>query len=94
MVKVVKVKFSNAIQTAVNGEAEKEIEYTGNVGTLIEKLAQLYGEGFKKRVAPNGSLNKFINVYVNGEDVRFLNDLETAVKSNDVVYIAPAVSGG
>lgn len=91
---VVKVKFSNAIQTAVNGEAEKEIEYAGDVGTLIEKLGQTYGDEFKKRVAPNGSLNKFINIYVNGEDVRFLKELDTVVKSGDVVYIAPAVSGG
>lgn len=91
---MVKVKFSNAIQAVVNGEAEREVDYAGDVGTLLEKLTQTYGEGFKKRLAPNGKLNKFINVYVNGEDVRFLKDLDTLITGRDVVYIAPAVSGG
>ncbi len=91
---MVKVKFSNAIQAVVNGDAEKDLEHEGTVGALLEKLAQSYGDGFKKRVAPNGKLNKFINLYVNGEDVRFLKDLETTVAKADTVYIAPAVSGG
>jgi sulfur-carrier protein len=42
----------------------------------------------------NGELKPFINVYVNDEDIRFLNELDTAVSGNDTVTILPAIAGG
>ena len=44
--------------------------------------------------APDGGLHRFVNVYVNDEDVRYLGSLETAVKEGDTISILPAVAGG
>jgi molybdopterin converting factor small subunit len=43
---------------------------------------------------PQGNLRRFVNFYVNGEDVRFLEDKKTALKANDEVSIVPAIAGG
>ena len=61
----------------------------------INEAAIKYGEEFKSRILDEkGGLRRFINVYVNGRNVRFLNDLETKLNDNDVVWIIPAVGGG
>jgi molybdopterin synthase sulfur carrier subunit len=76
-----------------NGEAKVEME-SSNLGELVEKLDAAY-PGFKDRlVDENGELRYFVNLYLNGEDVRFLQGLETSVKTGDEVSIVPAVAGG
>jgi molybdopterin synthase sulfur carrier subunit len=65
--------------------------------TLPEVLADLesrYPGITKNVIAADGGLHRFINVYVNDEDVRYLGSLETAVKEGDTVSILPAVAGG
>lgn len=70
---------------------------TSNGGTLtacIDSLEQQY-PGLKERLCDEGGeLRRFVNVYVNGEDVRFQAGLETALKPGDEVSIVPAVAGG
>jgi molybdopterin synthase sulfur carrier subunit len=70
---------------------------TGDGGTLlacIDSLEQQY-PGLKERLCDEGGdLRRFVNVYVNGEDVRFQAGLETSLKSGDEVSIVPAVAGG
>jgi molybdopterin synthase sulfur carrier subunit len=70
---------------------------TSNGGTLmacIDSLEQQY-PGLKERLCDEGGeLRRFVNVYVNGEDVRFQAGLETSLKSGDEVSIVPAVAGG
>jgi molybdopterin synthase sulfur carrier subunit len=66
-------------------------------GTLIEVIDALEFShpGLKERLCDDsGELRRFVNVYVNGEDVRFLSGLRTAVKPGDEVSIVPAVAGG
>jgi molybdopterin converting factor small subunit len=66
-------------------------------GTLREVLAELDGAypGLRGQLlTPEGGLHRFINVYVNQEDVRFLQGLETRVAEGDLVTILPAVAGG
>jgi molybdopterin synthase sulfur carrier subunit len=74
---------------------QPEVEAAGaNVGEVLRALteahpdtaAQLFGEG--------GELNRYVNVYLNDEDVRFLGGLETPVKDGDTVTVLPAVAGG
>ena len=69
----------------------------GDGGTLtscIESLEQQY-PGLKERLCDEtGELRRFVNVYVNGEDVRFLAGMATALKAGDEVSIVPAVAGG
>ena len=76
-----------------NGESKVEMD-SSNLGELVEKLDGAY-PGFKDRlVDENGELRYFVNIYVNGEDVRFLDGLGTSTKSGDEVSIVPAVAGG
>ncbi len=70
---------------------------SGDGGTLIACIDSLEGQypGLKERLCDEaGELRRFVNVYVNGEDVRFLAGLETALQAGDEVSIVPAVAGG
>lgn len=65
-----------------------------NLGQIIETLEQDY-PGMKERLCDeSGELRRFVNIFVNGEDVRFLSGLQTPLKSGDEVSIVPAVAGG
>jgi len=75
------------------GESKVEMD-SSNLGDLVEKLDGAY-PGFKERlVDENGELRYFVNIYVNGEDVRFLDGLGTAMAPGAEVSIVPAVAGG
>ena len=66
----------------------------GNLQEIINRLDQEY-PGLKERICDeSGEIRRFVNLYVNGEDVRFLSGLETPVKAGDEVSIVPAVAGG
>jgi molybdopterin synthase sulfur carrier subunit len=61
---------------------------------LVENLEQNY-PGIKERICDeSGKVRRFVNVYVNGDDIRFLQNLETSVKDGDNVSIVPAIAGG
>ena len=65
-----------------------------NLSACIESLETQY-PGLKDRLCDeNGDLRRFVNVYINGEDVRFLAGLSTALQAGDEVSIVPAVAGG
>ena len=65
-----------------------------NIGELIDDLEKTF-PGIKERLCDQqGNVRRFVNIYVNGEDVRFLQDKETPVKSGDEVSIVPAIAGG
>ena len=66
----------------------------GTLASCVESLDQQY-PGLKERLCDEaGELRRFVNVYVNGEDVRFLAGMATALKAGDEVSIVPAVAGG
>jgi molybdopterin converting factor small subunit len=69
---------------------------TANGETLSAVISDLDGQypGISERLLENGSLRRFINLYVNDEDVRFLGGLEAPVKNGDSITILPAVAGG
>jgi sulfur-carrier protein len=76
---------------------EQDTVTANESGTLAELIESLEGEypGMKDRICDEtGELRRFVNVYVNGEDVRFLSGLETAVAEGAEVSIVPAVAGG
>jgi sulfur-carrier protein len=68
----------------------------GRGGTLAEVIDSVESEhpGIKERLVENGDLRRFINIYVNDEDVRFTGGLKAAVSDGDTVVILPAVAGG
>ena len=73
---------------------QKAVSAAGaNLSALITDLDQQY-PGIGDRLLENGVLRRFINIYVNDEDVRFLGSLEAQLKDGDSVTILPAVAGG
>ena len=61
----------------------------------IDKLVVKYEEKFKNRIYDEkGKVRRFVNIYINGKDVRFLNSLETKLNDGDNILIIPAVGGG
>jgi sulfur-carrier protein len=88
----IEVRIPTILRTYTDGA--KQVEGTGaTLGELFIDLEQRHG-GLQDRLVDNGSLRRFVNVYLNDEDVRFLNGLETPVKDGDKVTVLPAVAGG
>jgi sulfur-carrier protein len=89
----VTVKLPTILRKHAGGEAR----VGADGATLRDVLHDLEGRypGITKNVlAEDGGLHRFINVYLNDEDIRYLGSLETAVQEGDVVSILPAVAGG
>lgn len=64
------------------------------VRALVDDLEHRY-PGIKERICDaDGQVRRFVNIYVNGEDIRFLSHLDTALKAGDEVSIVPAIAGG
>ena len=89
----VQVRIPTPLRRLTNGQNQVEVEGS-NLTQCIEALEQQF-PGMKERLYDeNGELRRFINFYVNGEDVRFLQGADTSLKSGDEVSIVPAVAGG
>jgi MoaD family protein len=89
---MVRVKLPTILRKHTGGEPTVEGE-GATLRELLENLETRY-PGLTKNVLSGDGLHRFVNVYVNDEDVRYLGSLETAVKEGDVVSILPAVAGG
>ena len=87
------VKLPTILRKQANGEAQVQAE-GDTLRDLLNDLESKYPGITKNIVSDDGGLHRFINVYVNDEDVRYLGSLETAVADGDVVSILPAVAGG
>ena len=88
----ISVKIPTQLRSATEGEATASVD-RATVGEVLDSLYERYGE-LRSRIAEDGGLRRFVNVYVDGEDIRFLDGLDTAVKDGDEVTILPAVAGG
>jgi MoaD family protein len=74
---------------------QAEVEATGSdVGEVLHSLTGEYPETQEQLFGEDGELNRYVNVYLNDEDVRVLDGLGTAVKDGDTVVILPAMAGG
>lgn len=89
----VKVLIPTPLQKFTNNQATLALE-GGNIVELLEVLDSTY-PGIKARLCDDkGELRRFVNFYVNSEDIRFLQGKETALADGDEVSIVPAVAGG
>ena len=87
------VRIPTPLRRMTNGQDKLEITES-TLSVMIDNLEADY-PGFKERlIDENGELRYFVNIYRNGEDVRFLDGLSTDTKSGDEISIVPAVAGG
>ena len=89
----VKVRIPTPLQRITNGQGEVACEGT-TVTELLTNLERRY-PGIKARICDEtGKLRRFVNVFVNEEDIRFLQGDQTSLKDGDEVSIIPAIAGG
>lgn len=89
----VKVRIPTPLQKLTGGNAEVQVE-ASTILSLIEALEKNY-PGMKERLCDeNGKIRRFVNVYVNEEDIRFLAQEASALKAGDDISIVPAIAGG
>ena len=89
----VTVKIPTPLRRVTDGVDQIEADSDQLAGALAQLNEQF--PGIKERLFNDeGTLHRFVNIYVNGEDVRFLSGLETPLKEGDEVSIVPAVAGG
>jgi sulfur-carrier protein len=87
------IKIPPVLRGSVGGE--KEIEASGSdVGEVLRSLASQHPETQSQLFSEDGELNRYVNVYLNDEDVRVLDGLDTNVSESDTVVILPAMAGG
>ncbi|MBE0478406.1 MoaD/ThiS family protein [Candidatus Aerophobetes bacterium] len=89
----VKVRIPTPLQKLTEDKAEIEVEAC-SVAELVEILDEKF-KGLKERICEdNGKIRRFINIYVNNEDIRFLENERTKLEDKDEVSIIPAIAGG
>ena len=88
----VKVHIPTPMRQHTEGQATVEVQ-GGTVRAVLDDLGRKY-PALTQRLFDNGQVRRFVNVYLNDEDVRYLDSLDTAVKDGDEVSIIPAVAGG
>ena len=87
------VKIPTVLRPQVGGN--KEVEMAGStVGEVVTELTARYPSLKSQLLTDDGGLNRFVNVYVNGQDVRYLDGLSTPVAERDEVRLLPAMAGG
>jgi sulfur-carrier protein len=87
------VRIPPVLRPSVGGEREVSVDGS-SVGEVLRALADQHPEVQGQLFGEDGDLNRFLNVYLNQEDVRVLGGLETAVSDGDVLQLLPAMAGG
>ena len=87
------VKIPPVLRSSTGGEKEISAE-GGNVGEVLRALATRHPETERQLFSEDGELNRYVNVYLNDEDVRVLEGLQTPVGDADTLVILPAMAGG
>lgn len=86
------VRLAPVLRSSANGA--KQVSAQGS--TLSEVLSDLYSRfpALKEQIQPGAELSRYVNVYINDQDVRYLQGLETSVGANDTITLLPAMAGG
>lgn len=89
----VTVRIPAPLRKVTNDKDRVEVD-AENLADMVQAMEEQY-PGIKERLLDEaGELRHFVNIYVNGEDVQFLDGLETAISESDEISIVPAVAGG
>jgi MoaD family protein len=87
------VRLPSVLRAQANGEKAIEVE-GGTVGDAVQALVGRHPALAEQLLTPEGELHRFVNVYVNGRDVRYLAGLETPIAAQDEIRLLPAIAGG
>jgi molybdopterin synthase sulfur carrier subunit len=87
------IKVPPVLRAQTGGEPEVSAE-GATVGEALKALAEAHPGTKEQLFSPEGDLNRYVNVYLNDEDVRVLDGLETSAGDSDTVVILPAMAGG
>ncbi|HEX8917959.1 MAG TPA: ubiquitin-like small modifier protein 1 [Chloroflexota bacterium] len=89
----VTVRLPGQLRQWADGQKQVEVE-SASVGDALQNLCSRYPSVGERVLDEGGQRRRFVNVYVNGEDVRLLQDDSTPLRDGDEIIIAPAVAGG
>ena len=89
---VVEVRVPSMLQKFTEGEKVVEVA-CGTVGEMLSTLEATY-PGIGEQLLEDGQLRRFVNLFLNDEDVRFMQEMETPLQDGDVIAILPALAGG
>jgi sulfur-carrier protein len=87
------VKIPPVLRSETGGESQVEAD-GANVGEVLRALATQHPGTERQLFSEDGALNRYVNVYLNDEDVRVLDGLDTAASPTDTIVILPAMAGG
>ena len=87
------IRIPPVLRAAVGGEREVTAD-GASVGDVLRSLAEAHPETEGQLFSTDGDLNRYVNVYLNDEDVRVLDGLDTSVGESDTLVILPAMAGG
>ena len=89
----VTVNIPTPLRKLTNNESEVSVE-AGSVGDLVDALEAAYSGIAEKLLDEKGDIRRYVNVFVNDEDIRFLDGKGTALQEGDTISIVPAIAGG
>ncbi len=89
----VTVHIPTPLRKLTGNESEVEVE-AATVAALVEGLEEAYAGMKDKLLDESGDIRRYVNIYINEEDIRFLDGKDTALKDGDSVSIVPAIAGG
>jgi len=87
------IKIPPVLRAHAGGQSEVSAD-GGTVGEVLRSLTSTHPDTENQLFGPEGELNRYVNVYLNDEDVRVLDGLDTAVAESDTIVILPAMAGG
>ena len=87
------IKLPSVLRPHANGEREIDV-VGGTVGDAVQALVGRHPGLAEQLLTPEGDLHRFVNVYVNGRDVRYLEGLSTPIEARDEIRLLPAIAGG
>jgi len=88
----VKVRIPTPLQRLTQGKEEVE-SIQGTIFAIVNDLDKNF-PGIAERISENGKIRRFVNIYLNDEDIRFMNNEQTVAKDGDELSIVPAIAGG
>jgi molybdopterin synthase sulfur carrier subunit len=87
------IRLPSVLRANANGERAIEVE-GATVGDAVQALVGRHPALAGQLLTPEGDLHRFVNVYVNGRDVRYLGGLDTPIETRDEIRLLPAIAGG